>query len=119
MMSYPYEENNQSLFVPHEMNDRNVNQSTDNTQALNNLCRKYMNYYVIAQMADGTQMEGIVEEVTDQGVIMLVPEDAEPEADSRFFYGPRPRRRFRRFNRFLLPFFLFATPFLYPFPFYY
>ena len=58
-----------------------------------------MNYHVVGQMADGTQVEGIVEDVDDSGVTMLVPEEV--EADERQFggYGGYGRRRFRRFRR--------------------
>jgi hypothetical protein len=52
-----------------------------------------MNYHVV------TQVEGIVEDVDDSGVTMLVPEEV--EADERQFggYGGYGRRRFRRFRR--------------------
>ena len=61
-----------------------------------------MNYHVVGQMADGTQVEGIVEDVDDSGVTMLVPEEV--EADERQFgglevMGAYGRRRFRRFRR--------------------
>ena len=44
-----------------------------------------MNYHVVGQMADGTQVEGIVEDVDDSGVTMLVPEEV--EVDERQFGG--------------------------------
>jgi hypothetical protein len=69
-----------------------------------------MNYHVV------TQVEGIVEDVDDSGVTMLVPEEV--EADERQFggYGGYGRRRFRRFRR---QFAVFAFPFIFPFPYYY
>ena len=52
---------------------------------MHNICWQYLNYYVVGQMADGTQVEGIVEDVNDDGVTMLVPEEV--EVDERQFGG--------------------------------
>lgn len=95
-------------------------------------CQRYMNYQVMAQMNDGSQLEGIIDRVDEDGVTMLVPEDVDGEQmrqdvedeNARQFgynYG-RPRyRRFRR-RRFPFPFIsrLFLFPFYppYPFPYY-
>lgn len=87
-----------------------VNQ--ENLANLQNLCNKYMNYHVIASMKDGTEQEGIIEDMNDKGIVMLVPEEVIEE--DRQYYGGR--RRFRRFRRFLFPFFLFRFPFIRPFP---
>ncbi|MCO7176283.1 hypothetical protein ACFP7A_10385 [Sporolactobacillus kofuensis] len=107
----------QQPFVPHEMEERNTG-NPNNQESIQSLCRKYMNYHVVAQMADGSQMEGIIEDVNDQGVVMMIPEDV--TEDERFIAAPgRPRRRFRRFNRFFFPFFLFIPPFIFPFPHHY
>ena len=76
---------------------------------------QYMNYHVIGQMSDGSQVEGIIEDVDDEGVTMLVPENI--EADERQF-GGYGRRRFRRFRR-RFPFNFFVFPFFFPFPYYY
>jgi hypothetical protein len=87
-----------------------------------NTCQKYMNYHVIGQMADGSQVEGIIEDVDDDGVTMLVPEVVEEDtADDRIYggYGGYGRRRFRRFRRRRFPFFVFVSPFIYPYPYYY
>jgi hypothetical protein len=85
-------------------------------------CQKYMNYHVIAQMKDGSQVEGIIEDMDDEGVTMMVPEDVE-ENDSRTYgyggYGGYGRRRFRRYRRRRFPFYVFAFPFIFPYPFYY
>ncbi|WP_234978361.1 hypothetical protein [Bacillus tuaregi] len=94
-----------------------------NNQDMKDLCMKYMNYHVITQMSDGTQMEGILENVDDDGVTMLVPEDVEAE-DDRFYggyggFGGYGRRRFRRFRRRRFPFFAFGFPFIFPFPYYF
>ncbi|MBT2689768.1 small nuclear ribonucleoprotein [Bacillus sp. ISL-47] len=79
-----------------------------------------MNYHVIAQMKDGSQVEGIIEDMDDEGVTMMVPEDVE-ENESRIYggYGGYGRRRYRRYRRRRFPFYAFAFPFIFPFPFYY
>lgn len=95
-------------------------------------CQKFMNYYVIGQMADGSQVEGIVEDMDDEGITMMVPETVEPEevGESRQFggygsfggyggYGGYGRRRFRRFRRRRFPFYAFVFPFIFPYPYYY
>lgn len=88
-----------------------------------NACQKYMNYHVIGQMADGTQVEGIIEDMDDEGVTMLVPEIVEEDTDDDRIYGGYGgyggRRRFRRFRRRRFPFFSFVFPFIFPYPYYY
>ena len=98
------------------------------------LCQRYMNYHVMAQMNDGTQFDGIIESMDDDGVTMLVPEEVDEEQVrqvneedvTRQFdydfddYGRPRRRRFRRFRRRRFPFSFFRGIFLYPyFPPYY
>ncbi|MCQ6275715.1 hypothetical protein JMM81_12175 [Bacillus sp. V3B] len=98
--------------------DQQENQDFRNVKSI---CMQYMNFHIIAQMNDGSQMEGIIDDVDDEGVTMLVPEDI--EEDTRQFgyggYGGYGRRRFRRYRRRRFPFFLFGFPFFYPYPFYY
>ena len=102
----------------------NPGQPGNGPNDMQNKCWQYLNYHVIGQMADGTQVEGIIEDVDDDGVTMLVPEEI--DADERMFgfggyggggYGGR--RRFRRFRRRRFPFTVFAFPFIFPFPYYY
>ena len=83
---------------------------------IKNKCWQYMNYHVIGQMADGTQVEGIIEDVDDDGVTLLVPEDVETN-DRLYGYGGRSR--YRRFLRRRFPFSVFAFLFIFPFPYYY
>lgn len=92
------------------------------------VCMRFMNFYVIGQMHDGTQLEGIIEDMDDDHVTMLVPEDVD---ESEIYgnrqwmyggyggYGGYGRRRFRRFRRRRFPFRFFVYPFFFPFPFYY
>ena len=84
------------------------------------LCQRYMSYHVITQMRDGSQFDGIIEGMDEDGVTMLVPEEVDGEErendPSRQPYG---RRRYRRFRRQRFPFFHFAFPFFIPYPYYY
>lgn len=94
---------------------------------IKDICHRLRNYYVIGQMSDGSQMQGIIEDMDDDGITMLVPEDVDDfEMDDRQFvyggfggYGGYGRRRFRRFRRRRFPFSFFVFPFFFPFPFYY
>jgi len=84
-------------------------------------CQRYMNYHVVGQMSDGTQMNGILQDMDDEGVTMLVPEDIDDDSDDMRFggYGGYGRRRFRRFRRRRFPYNVFIFPFFFPFPYYY
>ncbi|WP_338471806.1 hypothetical protein R4Z10_03275 [Niallia sp. XMNu-256] len=90
-----------------------------NPNDMQNKCWQYMNYHVIGQMADGTQVEGIIEDVDDDGVTMLVPEDVDGDERLYGYGGYGRRRRYRRFLRRRYPFTVFAFPFIFPFPYYY
>lgn len=85
-----------------------------------NQAKQMMNYHVIAHMSDGTQMDGILVDMDDEGVTMLVPEDVDMGGEARAFgqggFGGGFGRRFH-FNRF--PFFFFGFPFFRPYPYYY
>ena len=89
------------------------------------VCNKYMNFYVLGQMLDGSQVEGIITSMDDDGVIMLVPEEIEAEEhDNRYggyggYGGHGGRRRHRRFRRRRYPYAQFVFPFILPYPFYY
>ncbi|MFD2680395.1 hypothetical protein [Bacillus seohaeanensis] len=113
-----YNENNQMYPENHLQFDydwRNVK----------HLCHKYRNYYVIGQMQDGTQIEGIIEDMNDDAVTMLIPEMVEEDAfDNRqYIVGAVPaggyRRQYRRYRRRRFPYHRFVFPFIIPFPFYY
>lgn len=100
-------------------------------------CQQYMNYHVIAHMNDGTQHEGIIQDMDENGVTMLVPEEVDG-MDRQFGFGGfggydgydgyggyggygggYGRRRYRRYRRRRFPFSALAFPFIIPFPFYY
>ncbi|MDR0137537.1 hypothetical protein RFW18_07220 [Metabacillus idriensis] len=81
-------------------------------------CRRHMNFYVIARMTDGSQVEGIIEDMDNEGVTMMIPEEVEEsEMDANRQYGYR--RRFRRYRRRRFPYYAFIFPFFIPYPFYY
>lgn len=95
-------------------------------------CIKFMNFYVIGQLGDGSQVEGIIEDMDDDNVTMLVPETVEEEevnGNRQFggygggwydgYSGGYGRRSFRRFRRRRFPFRSFVFPFIFPFPFYF
>lgn len=74
---------------------------------LHDECKRCMSYHTILTMTDGTTFDGIIEDVDNDRVIVLVGEDImEQEGGEQFdkqqrqpySYG-RPRRRFRRFRR--------------------
>ena len=92
---------------------------------------RYMNYHVMAQGNDGSQFDGIIESMDDNGVTMLVPEEFDADQarqdnaddETRQFnfgyggydgYGRPRRRRHRRFHRRRFPFSFFR--FIFPFP---
>ncbi|MCI1858623.1 MAG: hypothetical protein LKI94_08735 [Sporolactobacillus sp.] len=90
------------------------NPAENNVATMKDICRKYMNYHIVAHLNDGSKQEGILEDINNRGIILLIPEDV--TENDRQFYGGRPR--FRRYRRFLFPFPLFVFPFIVPFPFY-
>lgn len=92
------------------------------TQQMYETCKKYQLYFVQIQTTDGKMYDGIIEDVDNEGVTMLMPYgDMEQEEgmERQFGYGYGGfgfPRRFRRFRRFRFPFFLLSSLF---FPFYY
>lgn len=119
-----YNHNIHGLQLGNQLN--HPSQPTPDFRDVKTACQKYMNYHVVGQMTDGSQVEGIVEDMDDEGVTMLVPEMVEEEgSDTRQFgvYGGYGggfgRRRFRRFRRRRFPFYTFAFPFIFPFPYFY
>ncbi|WP_300383688.1 hypothetical protein [Clostridium sp.] len=81
-------------------------------------CKRCMSYHVILKMTDGSVFDGIIEDVDDNRIIVLVGEDIiEQEGENQpdmqmkrqpYSYGS-PRRRFRRFRRRNFPLNLLAT----------
>lgn len=82
--------------------------------SLKDLCKKYHLHLVRLEGTDGNIYEGIIEDVGEDSVDMLIPVgDVEDDPDygmRQYFgqmgYGGYPRR-FRRFRRHRFPFFIF------------
>lgn len=96
------------------------NDNNRDLQCLHDMCKRYMNYYTLFTMKDGSTFDGIIEQVDADYVIVLVGEDVidhgcGDEADEQRQFG-RPRR-FRRFRRRIFPLSSLATLLLLTFPF--
>ena len=96
---------------------------------VNDRCKKYLYYHIILTMADGSKVDGMIEDVNEDGITMLVgedvmEEDSEDQYDEQRQYHHhhfhRPRRRFRRFRRRRFPIHNLASIALLPYftPFY-
>lgn len=97
-------------------------------QSLHDQCQKCLYYHTILTMTDGSTLDGIIENVDKDRIIVLVGEDVmeqedenEAEADQqRQYYGyghrPRRRRRHRRFRRKAYPLATLAALSLLPYP---
>ncbi|WP_227521887.1 hypothetical protein [Bacillus solitudinis] len=117
--------NNNIQMNPHQF------QGDYHPDQIKGLCKKYMNYHVIGQLSDGSQFDGIIDSMDEEGVTMLVPEDVDAGQMNRQFgygdddyydndydyddYGRPRRRRFRRFRRRRFPFRFFRRIFRYPY----
>lgn len=94
-------------------------------KSLQQQCEKNMLFHIIATLKNGSVIDGIIEKVDPDYIIMLVGEDVMQEYDEDngdedrqvFGYG-RPRRRFRRFRRRRFPLGALAALSLlqYPYP---
>lgn len=108
--------------------DRADNNNYNSLQDLFDECKNLMDYHIVLIMKDGTSVDGIIEKVDSNGIIMLIGEDVLDQDDDdqdqyntqRQFKKPRRMRRHRRFRRRGFPFNvihgLFPIP--YPYPFY-
>ncbi|MDU2591424.1 MAG: hypothetical protein E7C86_02235 [Paeniclostridium sordellii] len=71
-------------------------------QKLHDKCERFLNYHAIFKMKDGSTFDGIIEDVDNDCVIVLVGEDViEQEGGNQYNqqrqYGrPRRHRRYRR-----------------------
>jgi hypothetical protein len=90
-----------------------ANRDTDNNQ-MKKMSENYLHHYVTGHMTDGRVIEGIIVDVDDEAVTILVAEkdDHTREEDSRQF-GRVPG--FFRFRPFRFPFRFFRRPFITPF----
>ncbi len=84
----------------------------NSNQNLQSKCRKYLYHNVTLIMSDGGLLDGIIESVEPDRIIMLVGEDVMDldDDDDEYTYDEkrqrrrRPQRRFRRFRRKFFPF---------------
>lgn len=86
----------------------------NNMRDLQSKFKKYMYYNVTLIMADGCLFDGMLENVDQDRITMLVGEDVMEQDDEYTYdenrqpgnvgFNRRPRRRFRRFRRRFFPF---------------
>ncbi|MGM7722118.1 hypothetical protein [Metabacillus sp. Hm71] len=64
--------------------ERNMHHNQyDHIKPLHDKCKKYMHFHVILKLSDGSTVDGIIEDVTNDGVSVLVGEDGmQREEDS-------------------------------------
>lgn len=79
-------------------------------------CEDLLNYHVILRMKDDSIFDGIIVDLDEDNIVVLVGEDV--------FYddkcnGRRPRRRYRRFRRRRFPLLALAAISLLPYHYYY
>ncbi len=106
-----------------------------NLQDLFDECKRLMDYHIIIILQDGTSLDGIIEKVDSNGIIMLVGEDvmdmeggtqmgtqmggqmSGQMSEQRQFGNPGRFRRNKRFRRRGFPFGAIrgVFPFVYPF----
>jgi hypothetical protein len=95
-------------------------------QSLHDECKRCLYYHANLTMTDGSTLDGIIENVDSDRIIVLVGEDVmeqdgEDKSDEqRQYHGrPRRRRRFRRFRRRAFPLASLAALSLLPYPYIY
>lgn len=77
-------------------------------ESLYDECKKCISYYSIIVLSNGAKLEGIIEEVINDSVSVLVAEEVmeneyENEMSRQQYMGYRQPGRFRRFNRMRFP----------------
>ncbi|MBA2176591.1 hypothetical protein H0266_17015 [Halobacillus locisalis] len=96
--------------------DRNMYNQTQNPS--HSQCQEHKNYYVLIQLNDGRQLDGIITDVTKDQIEMLVSESAD-DSEQRQFGG---RYGYRRYRRNFFPIAGLASlallPFIRPYPYY-
>lgn len=107
--------------------NKEKNENFRDLQYLHNQCKKCMYYHSVLTLKDGRVLDGIIEGVEPDRIIVLIGEDVmEQEApmqgnDQRQisgFGGGRPRRRYRRFRRRGIPLGSLAALALLNYPYY-
>ena len=86
-----------------------------NDREMQKKCEEFMNFHIIIAMKDGCKMDGIITDVDDQGVTMMIGEDVvERSGESNSRQMPRRYRRYRS-RRFPLTSLVGLSLLLYPF----
>ncbi|MDX8045909.1 hypothetical protein SH601_07875 [Gracilibacillus sp. S3-1-1] len=90
---------------------------------IKNMCKEYQLYFMEIQTMDGATLEGIITDIEENAVILLIPVGEMERFDQEdrqygygYGYGYGYPRRFRRFRRYRLPFSFIRSLF---FPYYY
>lgn len=83
---------------------------------LYNKCEDLLNYHVILRMKDDNIIDGIIVELDEDSVVVLVGEDVFDDDNCN---ERRPRRRYRRFRRRRFPLLGLAAISLLPYHYYY
>lgn len=83
-------------------------------------CKSYLTYHVILVLDDGSSLDGIIQEVSDSGVHMLVGEDMMVDESKKTMMRQPPGgfNRFRRFRHRNFPFGRINRIGLVPYPIY-
>lgn len=71
-----------------------------NQQQLHEECKRLMNYHVMLRMSDGSMLDGIIVEVNDDRITVLVGEDVIEDECNDQSNQQRLYERQRRFRRF-------------------
>ncbi|OLS36995.1 hypothetical protein BTR22_09885 [Alkalihalophilus pseudofirmus] len=111
--------------MPPEMMNGNGQMDQPSPEEMYNFCTQFMQHLVQFGTNDGNVYDGIIEDVNQEGVTMLMPDGDNDDYDNNMnnnqrqypygYYGRYPRR-FRRFRRQFFPFFLLSSLF---FPYFY
>jgi hypothetical protein len=111
--------------MPPEMMNGNGQMEQPTQEDMYNFCSQFMQHLVQFGTTDGNMHDGIIENVNQEGVMMLMPDGDDDTRDSSmthdqrqygYGYGYGYPRRFRRFRRQFFPFFLLSSLF---FPYFY
>lgn len=87
-----------------------------NCNSLYDKCEDLLNYHVILKMKDNSMFDGIIVDLNEDHIVVLVGEDIfeDDKCNKR-----RPRRRYRRFRRRRFPLLALAAISLLPYHYYY
>ncbi|MGP4041801.1 hypothetical protein ACTWP4_18135 [Gracilibacillus sp. D59] len=116
--SNPHHENLYGQSMGNQHMDSNYHK-----KQIHEVCKNYHLYFMQFQTMEGDTVEGIIEDIDEDSVIILIPSGDmervdETERQYGYGYGYGYPRRFRRFRRHRLPFLLIRR-LLFPYFYYY